>query len=788
MMRSLDRKLWRTLRAMRMQALAIALVIMSGAGIFIMSLSTLHSLYETRATYYKEQGFAHVFARLKRAPLSLATRIAEIPGVDRVETRVIAYVNVDVEGLEEPASAHLISFPDVGEPLLNRLYLRAGQGLETAREDQVMVTEEFANANSLGPGDTLRATINGRRRTLRIAGLVLSPEYIYQIAPGAMFPDFSRYGVMWMARSPLATAFDMDGAFNDVTLTLTRGVAEEDVITRLDDLLAPYGGLGAHGREDQLSHRFLSEELKQQRTTATVFPIIFFAVAAFLLNVVISRLIALERGQIATLKAFGYSNFDIGLHYSKLVLAIVAIGVMAGIALGIWMGRGMSNLYMDFYSFPYMIIVLRPEIFAWVSGVSIVVALAGTLYSVHGAASLAPAQAMRPEPPGTFGPALAERLGLGRWLTQPTRMILRHIERRPWKSTLTTVGLALASSIMMLGGYQAGAIDYMIDIQYGMSLRADLTATFSEPTSARALHSLHSIPGVEHVEGMRSVPARLRFGHRSYRTTLDGLEEGGTLFRLLDADLKPIRLPERGVVVTDHLAKLLHIKMGDSLQVEVLEGERRTLLVPVAATAKEYLGVGAYMRRDALNRLLREGDAVSGAHMRVPPAQRTQVYRELKEMPRIAGVVEQTSAVDAFYETLARSVLYFIFVSTLLGATISFGVVYNSMRIALSERSRELASLRVLGFRRTEVAYILLGEFALLTIISLPLGFLVGYGLCAYLSREFASDLYRIPLVMEPDIFAFACVVVIASALVSGVLMWRALAHLDMVAVLKAAE
>ncbi len=787
-MKALDRKLVRELWGMRMQAIAIALVIVSGVSIFIMSLSTLDSLFETRENYYRSNHFAHVFTSLKRAPLSLLGRIEALPAVDKVESRVVAYVNLDVAGFTDPVSGHLLSLPDNSRGLLNQVYLRKGRLPEPGRDNEVLLSEEFANAHGLQAGDTLRATINGRRKTLTVVGQALSPEYIYQIAPGAMFPDFQRYGVLWMSRKPLATAYDMDGAFNDVTLTLEKGGNEQDVIDRLDELLKPYGGIGAYARKDQLSNRFLTEELKQQKTIATVFPVIFFGVAAFLLNVVISRLISLEREQIAGLKAFGYSNFSVGLHYTKLVLLIVSIGVLGGIVAGIWMGKGMSHIYMEFYSLPFMVYTLKPQVIFSAVVISFAVAILGTLYAVRSAARLPPAQAMRPEPPALFHATLVERLGLQRWFSQPTRMILRHIERKPVKSLLTTLGISMASAIMMIGGFQEGAIDHMVDVQYSLSQREDLVANYTEPTSLRSLYSLRSLQGVEHVEGFRNVPARLQFEHRFYRTSVQGIQPDGELKRLLDTDLKRIELPGDGVILTDYLAELLHIKTGDMLTIEVLEGHRPTVQVQVVGTAKEYLGVNAYMQRVALNRLLKEGDAISGALLTVDERYQREVYADLKEMPRIAGVVEQRSAIASFYDTMAETILFFTFITTLLGASISFGVVYNSMRIALSERNRELASLRVLGFERSEVAYILLGEMGLLTLLAIPLGLLIGYGLCAYLAFQFDSDLYRIPLVLGLKVYAFAALVVIVSSIISAIMIWRNLSHLDMVAVLKSKE
>jgi len=776
-----------------MQAIAIAMVIVSGVGIFIMSLSTLDSLYETRESYYRDNHFAHIFAHLKRAPLSLVKRIEAIPGVDKVETRVMAYVNLDVEGFEDPISGHILSLPDNSRGLLNQIYLREGRLPEPGRDNEIVLSEEFVQAHKLRPGDKISATINGRRKALTIVGIALSPEFIYQIAPGAMFPDPLRYGVLWIARQPLATAYDMEGAFNDVTLTMSRGTNEpaaneQEIIDRLDDILKDYGGIGTIGRQDQFSNRFLTEELKQQRTIATIFPVIFFGVAAFLLNVVISRLIRLQREEIATLKAFGYSDFAVGMHFIKLVLLIVGFGVIIGIGVGIWMGKGMSNIYMELYSLPYMIYVLKPKVIIAAALISMAVAVMGTLYAVYSAARLPPAQAMQPELPAKYHTTLVERLGMQRWLSQPTRMILRHIERRPLKSLMTTLGIAMACGIMMVSGFQEGAINYMVDVQYGMSQREDMIAIYTEPASKRSLYSLESLQGVELAEGFRIVPARLKFEHRFYRTALHGIEPDGSLYRLLDTNLNIIELPEDGIILTDYLAELLRIKAGDMLTIEVLAGRRITLQVPVAGTAKQYLGLNGYMRLESLNVLLKEGHSLTGALLKVDDRYQRDIYAKLKEMPRVAGVVEHESAIESFYDTIAETILFFTFISTLLGSSIAFGVIYNSMRIALSERNRELASLRVLGFERNEVAYILLGELALFTLVAIPLGFLIGYGLCAYMAFQFDSDLYRVPLVLGINVYAFSALVVLLSSIVSAIMIWRNLADLDMVAVLKSKE
>jgi putative ABC transport system permease protein len=790
MISALDRKLLRDLWRLRGQALAIAAVIMGGVATLVMSLSTYDSLVLTRDRFYADYRFAEVFALLKRAPESVAERLREIPGVDRLETRVRAGVKLEVAGFADPITGLLFSLPDAGEPQLNRLHLKRGRLPEPYSPHEVVVSDTLADAHGLKPGDHLAAIVNGRRMRLTVVGVAVSPEYVYQIAPGAMFPDFKRYGVLWMSRHTLASAYDMQGAFNNVTLSLTPGTPVQAVIDRLDELLARYGGTGAFAREDQFSNRFLSEELKQLQTTARIFPAIFLGVAAFLLNVVVSRLVTLQRDQIAILKAFGYGHLAIGWHYIELVLLITLVGVAAGTALGAWFGHGLAAVYMETtFRFPYLDYRLRGEVIAIALAVGMLASLSGALMAVARAVRLPPAEGMRPEAPVAYRATFVERLGLQRHLAQPSRMILRHIERRPVKSMLTVLGIACACALMMVGNYQKGAIDFMLDVQFRQAAREDLAVTFIEPTSGRALNELRALAGVYHVEGHRSVPVILRFRQYSYRTALYGIEPEGVLHRSLDRQHKPVQLPPDGVVLTDHLAKnILHVKPGDVLTVEVLEGRRPILEVPVVGITKQYLGVSAYLRRDALNALMREGPVVSGAYLGLDPGSEPQVYHDLNARPRVLGMVANSASIESFYATIGEFVLFYNLVATLLAASIGFGVVYNSARIALSERSRELASLRVLGFTHGEIAYILLGELALLTLIAIPMGFLLGVGLTGILVLAFKTDLYRLPLILEPSNYALGASVVLASALVSGLIVWRRLGRLDLVEVLKTRE
>ena len=787
-MKALHRKALRDLWHMRGQALAIALVIGAGIAMLVMSQATLISLQDTRDRLYRDYHFSDLWVQVKRAPLALTARVAELPGVDSVEARLVTAAKLELPGFADPIEAVLQSLPDQGEPLQNRLYLRSGRQLTPFAHDEVIVSEAFAQAHRLQPGDRMRATIHGRTQWFRVVGTAVSPEYVYQIKPGAMFPDYERFAIVWLNRRALEAALDMGGAFNQLVVRMTPGGNEQALIEAIDLPLTRYGGRGAYGRMNQLSYRFLHEEFKQLATMTRVFPTIFLGVAAFLLNVVFTRLINTQRDQVAILKAFGYSTRSVALHYGLIVSLICLLGSVIGVAGGAWLGTQLAGIYQTYFRFPFLDFRLSvPVVLAGVA-VSLLAALLGTGRAVYSAAGEPVAQAMRPPSPERYQPTLAEKLGLARWLNPPNRIILRQLERRPLKALMTVIGLAFAGAIMMMARFQESSINFMVELQYRLSQQHDIAARFIEVTSRQSIHELRALPGVRQVEGFRSVPVRLRHENRRTETSINGLAEGSSLRRPINERFERITLPPDGLVINDYLAAQLGVTVGDSLWVEVLEGRQKRVQLPVTLLVREYVGVQAYMQLEALNRALGDGDVVSGALLTADEAAQPDVFRALDQRPRVISAESRLTAVRALYRSIGELTGVFTWIAVLMGAIINFGVVYNSARIALAERGRELASLRVLGFTEGEVSYLLLGELALLVLVSIPLSFGVGYGLCWYMAHELQSDLYRVPVHLPAAAYAYSALVTVVSALLSSLAVrWR-IRQLDLIAVLKTRE
>lgn len=787
-MTALHRKLIRDLVHMRGQMLAVSLVVASGIATFVTERCAYRALITAQADYYSRYRFADVFAHVKRAPDALASSIAAIPGVAAAQTRVVMEVTLDVPGLAEPATGRIVSIPARRIPMLNDLFLREGRYIEPGARGEVLVSEAFAAANGLRAGAPIGAVMNGRWERLHIVGIALSPEYVYEVRPSEIFPDNRRFGVLWMSREEIGPVFNMDGAFNDVSLALARGADQREVMARLDQLLDRYGCLGAYGREDQISARFLTDELAEIRTLAVLLPAVFLSIVAFLLHILLSRLVGTQRSQIAVLKAFGYRNREIGLHYLELAMVAVSLGTLAGIGLGLWLASAMNVMYARFFYFPALRLEIDPAVLLLAAGVSAGSASLGALASVRSAVRLAPAEAMRPEPPARFRRSLVERFGLGAWLAPAARMIVRNLERRRWKAFLSAVAVAFAVAILVVGRYTIDSVNQIVDLQFHRIQREDVTVAFHETRPARVRHELGQLPGVLRVEPYREVPARLRLGHRSRRVGILGLANDGELRRVLDRNLQRIDLPPEGLVLNEMLAGILGARVGDAIQVEVLEGARPVRPVVVAALVDEPIGLGVYMRADALHRLMREGDTISGAYLQVDSQLAPRLYSFLKRTPSVSGVGVREAMLASFWKTFGESITVSTTILAGFACVIAFGIVYNGARIALSERSHELASLRVLGYTRVEIARILLGEQGLLTILAVPGGFALGYVFSLWLSRAASREIFRLPFVVNPATYAFAWMVVAGAAVLSGLVVARRLQRMDLTEALKSRE
>ncbi|NUP12388.1 MAG: ABC transporter permease [Polyangiaceae bacterium] len=788
MVSTLDRKLIRDLLRLRGQVITIALVVAAGIAAFIAMKGNYASLERARDAYYERTRFADVFVHLERAPEAVRADLERIPGVARVETRVAEGGMIPLETMSEPIRAQLLSLPAGGRSTLSELYLVEGRMMESGHNDEAVLLESFARAHGLRPGDELPIVINGVLRRLRVVGVAMSPEYIMALAAGEMTQDPKRFAVVWMDRAPLAAAFEMEGAFNDAQLELQPDASEAEVIQAVDALLSRYGSFGAIPRSKQLSNQLIEGELLQMRSMSTVVPSIFLAVAALLLNVVLSRLVHLQRSEIAALKAIGYHDIEIGAHFLKLVLVISGLGSLLGVLAGIWLGRALTNLYGQFFKFPTLDFRLDLTAIGIALGISFASAFAGAFGAVRKVMALPPAEAMRAPAPARYRRSSLDVLRIRRLFGPAAQMIVRELERQPLRTAGSASAIAASVGLLVVAGWYSEGLDALMYTQFHEVMREDVVVVFSEPQPERSVRELGHLPGVVGAEGMRSVPVKFVNGSSSREGVIHGYADDGTMRTLRDRFGRPVAPPPDGVVLTDLLGEILGVEVGDTLEVHVREGARPLKRLTVSGFVDEGFGLQGHMRVAALRDFLDEEPLVSTGLLRIDPALEKDLDERLKAMPHVVSVTKRADILAQFRDQSGAMIATMTFMITLFAAIITVGVVYNNARVALSLRARDLASLRVLGFHRSEISAILLGEMAIQVLIALPLGMWFGSVLVHGIASTVDPEQFRLPIVLTAKSYAYAALVALVASVLSALLVRRKLDQLDLIGVLKTRE
>lgn len=787
-MKSLDTKLARDLWQMRGQALAIALVIGAAMATFVMAMGVHHSLTQTRDAYYDRYRFADIFVNMTRAPRSIVERVAALEGVSAAEGRIEQFATLELPGRIEPTRALINSVRGGGQSRLNQLVLLRGRWPASDKEGEVVIDKAFAGANALEPGARIDAIIYGSRTRLEVVGIGLAPDYIWSIAPGELVPDASRYGIFWMGEKALEAASNRTGAINALSLSMERGASEEEIIRHVDAIAAQYGGTGAVGREDQLSNAFLVSELDQLEAMTTVIPPIFLLVSTFLVYVVLGRMIRTEREEIGLLKAFGYTNMAVGWHYLKFAFAIAVLGIIIGSGFGWWMGRSMTEQYAEYYRFPFLYYQVSPDVFASGAALAFGSAAIGAIGGVAAAAALSPAVAMSPPPPPIYRAGMIERLGNKAGLSAVGNMIVRHIVRWPGRSAITVLGVALSLGLLFATLQFIDGSRAMLDNYFFRAQRQDISVSFIEPRNEKILTELASLPGVIRVEPARAIPVVLRHGARSERVAIEAASSDDQLTARIDANGYEVALPGAGLLLSRPLATKLDVAPGSRVAVELLGGRQTRTTMNVASIIDELIGTRAYAQSEAVAQLTRDAAPVGSAHMLIDAAYRDELITRLADMPVVLGITERDAAMGLFEQIIEENIMSMMGFYIAFASAIAVGVVYNSARILFSERAHELATLRVLGYHRSEVGIVLLGELALLVVLAVPAGWMIGYWLAQLMVTMFSSDLFRLPFAPERSSYGFAALVVLASASATALIVARRVARLDMVRVLKARD
>ncbi len=789
----LDRKLGRELRTNWLMIGAIVGIVAVGVACLVAMGSAYFNLGEAQKRYYAQCRMADFSVELKKVPLAELAPLAELPGVTEIRPRIQFSATVDLPGAVAPLNGLVLSLPDRRGPTINDIMLRQGDYFTDVRKNEVIVNEAFARHHGLKPGQWIHLVLNNRRQELFIVGTAISSEFVFLLAPGAITPDPEHFGVFYLKQTYAEDVFDFDGAANQLLGRLAPEVRDRPgvILRRIEDRLASHGVFSTTPLADQASNKYVTQEIAGLKGAGMVLPVIFLSVAALVLNVLLSRLAEQQRTTVGTLKALGYSDLQVFAHFLKFALAVGIAGGLLGCGLGYWMAYGMTVIYRRFFEFPELNNHFYPGLHSVGMMVSIACAVVGSLHGTRAVLKLKPAEAMRPKPPKRGGAVLLERIGwLWRRLSSGWRMVLRGILRNRLRTTAGLFAAAMGASILVCGFMMTEATVYLIDFQFKWLLRSDIDLTFKDERGTDALLEAARLPGVDRAEPLLNVGCTFYNGSHRKKGGITGLASDATLTVPRDIDANPIRIPTAGLAMSRKLAEMLHLKRGDMVSFRPVSGLRQLHSAPVVAISDSYLGTAVYTDIRYLSRLIGEELALTGVQLATDhdPAHTAALYRELKQMPALQAVNTRADMIRNLEKTFIDMMWISIAFLVLFAGIIFFGSILNSSLVSLTEREREIATLRVLGYGPWQIGSLLLRESLIVTLLGTVLGMPVGYGLSVLASMANDTEMFRLPVVSSAGTWISTLVAAVIFALVAHLAVQLIVHRMDWLEALKAKE
>jgi putative ABC transport system permease protein len=787
------KKIWRDLMARKGSILALVVIVSIGIGFYVSMAAVYIDLNTSRENYYKKYKLADFMISMKRAPAWAVEDLKNLWNIRSVRGRVSMGVLLDIPGKVEPVSGTAISMPEKRVPVLNDLLLKRGCWFSGTGNREVILNDDFAKANDLRPGSRIKVLLLDKQHDFLVVGTAMSPEFVSLIPEGGGFaPDPERFGVVYLPEKFLQESCDLEGAWNQVigkvhdksrcTLLNTLDIAEE--------VLEPYGVTNAIPAEDHISVKFIDDELQGVKTSVTIMPAIFLAVAVLVLNVMITRMVAQQRSVIGTMKALGYFPGAIIRHYLCYGIIIGLLGGIFGIAFGYWMQSALLGVYRDMFALPSIIPHFYPLIFLKAILISIGFSVFGTIQGIRSASHLEPAAAMRPPPPEKGGRVLIERIPF-LWKPLPFRckMIFRAIFRNPFRSSVSIFASMISTALILSALANVDSLHYLMSYEFEKVSHQDITVSLRNPKGLELSSELMRMPSISGTEPQLLIVCDFKNGALKKRSGVTGMIRNNILNTPLDKNGTPVAIPETGLILSKKLAEILYLKTGDHVRLRPLIGRRTEVIASVAGIVDTYLGLSAYADIGYLSRLL--GEELSANIVLGKTCNKSEwknLYSALKKRPAVVGISERTRSLTQMDERFGKVMGTMIFMTVFFAGLIAFGSILNTALVSLSERSREVGTLRVLGYTPAQITWIFSGESHLLNSVGIVLGLIAGIGLSKLVSAAYSTELYRFPSVIYPSRLVISAILMFFFITLAQLIIYRMITRFPWLEVLKVKE
>ncbi|MEA4926621.1 MAG: FtsX-like permease family protein [Syntrophomonadaceae bacterium] len=785
----LTRKLWRYIKHNMGQFLAVSTVVMAGVIVYIAMSSSYYVLSQSRDQFYRDNNFADQYFQVVKAPEGIVKQLQMIPGVKSITGRTQRDLSI-IKANGDRGTARVVSYSLPLEKELNRLTLVEGRYFADNRggSPEVVLDPKFLAANDLAWGDQVTVVVDGKEVFLTVVGSAISPEFIYAMKDSAdILPDPMLFGIFMLENRQAQEILNMPGQINQVLLEFTPGADQTQVVEEVKSILRPYGLLASYPRRDQMSHAILQGELDQLRSITIFLPAIFLGIAAAIQFVILRRLIRAQRTQIGIMKAIGYNSSQIMLHYSSYAVIVSLFGALAGTWLGHMLSGTIATTYAAYFNLPGL--TGGHNLQAIISGLllSMAVAVIAGVSASRGVLNIKPAEAMRPEPPRRSGQTILEKwVWLWQRLNPVWKMTLRNISRNRGRFGVTILGVAFAVALLVIALFTNDAVDYIMQRYFYGGQSYDLSIRFNSVLPEKELLNISRIDGVQKVEGFLELPVKLNYGSRSEDEVLIAYPPDLTMKKLESDQGEPIRIPTEGLLINQRTASKLGVEPGAVVEVETLmpTGPVHYDNIEIAGEIRQLIGGGSYIDLQRANAVLQERNLVSGAMIKVEPAQLAAVENEIGKMLNVTSVISRQKELQNFEKNL-ESMIYSIGLMILFAIILGYAIVYNSAVMNYAERQREIACLRVIGYTTGEAASLLRRESLLHTVIGVGLGLPLGRLIAQAYVQSVSTDLYTLPVVIYPLTYLFSAIGGIIFIRLAHHVALKGIKQLDLAATLK---
>ncbi|MBK5252349.1 MAG: FtsX-like permease family protein [Peptostreptococcaceae bacterium] len=779
-MKKFNLRLFRHIWEAKGQFIAVSMVVAVGIMTYVAISLAVLDLQVGVEQYYKMNNFQDVSVELTKINEAGLERIRRMPRVEAVQGRVFYRTPLKVEDKDEKVNVGISSIPEA-ENRINDLYILDGGWIQDERRD-VLVLEQFAEARGIKVGDVVHPQIGGKEYELDVRGIVGSPEYIYLMEDEQnLLPQPSKYGIFYVSEEFAQQAFGYSKSYNEVLIKLKN--PEEDGIFKdeLEKVLERYGVRRIVRREDHVSNRVVSEEIRGARQMAKAIPLVFLGVAAAIIAIMISRMVKNDRTSIGVLKAIGYSNRDILLHYTEHAFIIGAIGSIIGVLAGYLFSGPMANMYQEYYRIPFKV-----RIFSWTYlgmgfVLSAIYCIGAGLWGARSVLKIAPAESMRPEPPKKIGKTYIQRVTfIWKHISFSWKVVWRNVFRSRKRFVFLSVGIAVTFAVALMPAHMLNVFEAMFYDQYGEFMRMDYEIAYTQPLSERSVMEISELVDVSEIEGKIEFPFEIENGWKSKVVSVIGLKPDTVFYHLTDSDGGELSLSPNGILVSEPMAYILDLEKGDFVNVKNFIPFKDDVRLRVDGVVKQKLGLNAYMDIGFMQKYLMDDEMITGVMLNSTDKVKEKM-EDVTNISSVNSIVDLRNIFKDFTKLTYASLSVYAFFAGILG----FAIVYNSTMMSISERRLEFSSLRIMGFSKKEINRIVLKENLIMTAFGIVLGIPLGRWLMRLMETSFQTEFYSMTAPIEMNSYIYAAVLTVFYVLIAQYFSSLKIKKLDFIEALK---